>query len=97
MHCDMNSGAGRLTRAARDLKDAWREVREHWNDANAGQFEKEFLQPLAPLLSQAQAAIACMADGPERRRRRPAPTPTDLTPRSFRKPGKINSPADWVC
>ena len=62
MHCDLNTGAGRLARAARDLKDAWREVREHWNDANAAKFEEEFLQPLAPLLMQTQAAIVKFAE-----------------------------------
>ena len=58
MLCDLNTGAGRLARAARDLKDAWRDVQEQWDDGNTRAFEKEFLHPLAPLLSQTQAAVA---------------------------------------
>lgn len=62
MLCDLNTGSGRISRAARDLRDAWREVSEHWDDRNAVSFEQEFLQPLAPLLSQTLAAVAKFGD-----------------------------------
>lgn len=55
--CELNTGSGRLQRAATDLKDRWLETREQWNDSNARQFEEEFLATLAPLLNQLNAAI----------------------------------------
>lgn len=60
--CELNTGAGRLQRAATDLKDAWLEAREQWTDRSARQFEEQHLQPLGPLLSQLNAAIGKFAE-----------------------------------
>ena len=56
--CDLNSGSGRLLRAANDLKDRWIEVQEHWTDTTSQKFQAEYLPVLAPLLNQVNAAIA---------------------------------------
>ncbi|MCA9179276.1 MAG: hypothetical protein KDB14_32680 [Planctomycetales bacterium] len=60
--CDLNSGMGRLTRAANDLRDRWRDTREQWTDGACRKFEADYLQALAPLLSQVSAAVTKFAE-----------------------------------
>ena len=47
---DLNTGLARLTHAFTDLKDRWREAKEHWNDDVSREFEKTHLQTILPHL-----------------------------------------------
>ena len=55
--CDLNSSASRIQRATGKLKEKWREVKTHWNDAASRDFEKNFLQGLPPQITLAAAVI----------------------------------------
>lgn len=48
---------GTLSRATKDLLARWQEVREQWSDAQAAQFEKEYLQPLEQDVRNALTAM----------------------------------------
>jgi uncharacterized protein YukE len=56
-HCDLATGTGRIQRAAAKLKDRWQDTQAHWNDQARRDFEKNYLQPLAPQITLALAAI----------------------------------------
>jgi len=58
MHiCDLHTGRNRLSKAAKELRDQWRESREVWNDANAREFAKRHLEPLGPQITLMVTAI----------------------------------------
>jgi hypothetical protein len=59
--CDMNTGAGLLTKAAKRLREQWESTRPFWHDQNAVDLEKDLLQPLAPQLTLTLARIHRMA------------------------------------
>jgi uncharacterized protein YukE len=56
-HCDLATGTGRIQRAAARLKDRWNATQDHWNDQARRDFQKNYLQPLAPQLTLVLAAI----------------------------------------
>ena len=55
--CDLNSAFGRIRRATAKLKEKWHDVNEHWNDKASQEFDKNFLQALAPQLTLVAAAV----------------------------------------
>ena len=55
--CDLVSGANRLTRATRQLRECWAETKEMWDDAVSREFEEKYLEPLIPHLRLTSAAI----------------------------------------
>ncbi|MCL4205698.1 MAG: hypothetical protein KJ000_24715 [Pirellulaceae bacterium] len=55
--CDLLTGLGRLQRSTSQLKEKWLETKTHWNDQASRDFEKDFLQGLAPQITLAVAAI----------------------------------------
>ena len=59
--CDLNTGAMQLTKAAKRLREQWELTRPFWNDQNAVDFEREFLQPLSPQLTMTLAVVNRMA------------------------------------
>lgn len=56
-HCDLATGTSRIQRAASKLKDRWNDAKEHWNDQARYDFEKNYLQQLAPQITLTLAAI----------------------------------------
>ena len=60
--CDLNSGAIRLSRGAKRLRDHWLEAKEYWNDQNSRDFEKNHLEPLAPEITLPLAAVQRLAE-----------------------------------
>ena len=60
--CDLNTGAGRLLRANKELKQRWAETKQLWDDGNSRKFEEEFLQPLGPEIQLAIAAVQRLAE-----------------------------------
>jgi uncharacterized protein YukE len=55
--CDLNSAFGRIRRATAKLKERWQDVHAHWDDKASQEFEKNFLQALAPQITLAAAAV----------------------------------------
>lgn len=49
--CDLHTGRNRLSRATKELRDQWQESKEVWNDANARDFAKQYLEPLGPQIT----------------------------------------------
>jgi hypothetical protein len=60
--CDLTTGAKRLQKASKMLKEKWVETRGHWNDATAQQFEEQFLQPLGERVNLTLAAVGRLAE-----------------------------------
>jgi hypothetical protein len=58
---DLNTGAGQLRDAIENLRQAWGQAREFWNDANSQNFEEQHLRPLAADLAAAFPAIDQLA------------------------------------
>jgi uncharacterized protein YukE len=56
-HCDLSTGTGRIQRAASKLKDQWLDVKSQWGDQARRDFEKNYLQHLAPQITLALAAV----------------------------------------
>ena len=56
--CDLSTGAGRIHRATKQLRDRWNEIQNEWNDVASKQFAEQHLQPLAPKMQQLLAAIS---------------------------------------
>ncbi len=54
---DLISGIGRLKRSSAQLKERWLTTRDHWDDQASRDFEKNFLQMLAPQLTLVMAAL----------------------------------------
>ena len=66
---DLQTGVIRLTRAAKQLRDRWSEIKEHWNDQNRRDFERNHLEPLAPEITLTLAAVQRLAEVLEQARR----------------------------
>lgn len=60
--CDLIGPMGRLKKSTAKLKEAWLEVKEHWNDQASQDFEKNFLQPLPAQITLTVAAIHQLDD-----------------------------------
>jgi hypothetical protein len=65
----INVGRTQLTSAFKELNVHWREVREHWSDAKAEQFEQDYLSQLEPGVRAALTAMERMAEVLEKARR----------------------------
>ena len=57
---DLNSGAIRLQRSTKNLKEAWLATKEHWRDQSAEKFEKTYLNPLGNTVSYAVTSVRQM-------------------------------------
>ena len=55
--CDLQSGAGRLRRAARTLNEKWENTKEHWHDQTSREFEEKFLRPILPEVTMALSSV----------------------------------------
>ena len=64
--CDLVSGLGRVQRTSAQLKEKWLATRTHWRDQAARDFEKNFLQELAPQISLVVGAVDEFAELMER-------------------------------
>lgn len=65
---DLHGGLGQLTHAFSDFSERWAEIKPHWNDAAAKQFEETHLQPILPqfkLLITAVQALQTVLDEAE--------------------------------
>lgn len=60
--CDLVTGLGRMKRSTAKLKEQWLELKIHWNDKASQDFEKKFLQTLAPQITLAAAAVHELRD-----------------------------------
>jgi hypothetical protein len=60
--CDLVTGAKRLQKATKLLKEKWVETRGHWNDQTAQQFEQQFLQPLGERVNLTLGAVGRLAE-----------------------------------
>jgi hypothetical protein len=60
--CDLSSGTGQLTQAFADLKDRWKEAKEHWNDDVRRQFEQTHLAEIPTRLTQLLGAAQRLAE-----------------------------------
>ena len=60
--CDLNSGNIKLKRSARELREKWELTKDHWNDKTRSDFERQFLEPLAPEITLTVAAILRLAE-----------------------------------
>ncbi|MBX3432836.1 MAG: hypothetical protein KF847_05925 [Pirellulales bacterium] len=58
--CDLDTDAARLRDAADELRIAWAEVGESWNDSVSQAFCERYLEPLGPALKSAMDVIAHM-------------------------------------
>jgi hypothetical protein len=67
--CDLHTGAVRLTRAAKKLRDHWVAAEEYWNDQNRRDFEQTHLAPLTPDITLTLAAVQRLAEMLERAER----------------------------
>ncbi|MFT5527349.1 MAG: hypothetical protein ACI9G1_002894 [Pirellulaceae bacterium] len=57
---DLNTGAIRLQRSTKNLKEAWQTTKEHWRDQAAEKFEKTYLNPLGNSVNYTVTAIRQM-------------------------------------
>ena len=73
--CDFQTGIGRMQRETKELRDQWQEVRKHWDDQVARDFEKKYLDPLIPNLKLTLAAVYEMAETTEEAEQRLGDTP----------------------
>lgn len=55
--CDLITGAKRLQKASKTLKERWNDTKEHWRDATAEQFEEHYLCELGEKVQLALAAV----------------------------------------
>ena len=60
--CDLISGLERIQRASSQLREKWLQTRTQWRDQAAHDFEKNFLQELAPQITLVMAAVHEFAD-----------------------------------
>ncbi len=65
----INVGRTLLTSAHKELNVHWREVREHWSDIKASEFEQEYLAPLEPAVRAALTAMERISDVMDKARR----------------------------
>ena len=67
--CDLHTGSIQMTRAAKDLREQWKETSEYWKDKNRDDFDVKFVQPLAPQISLLLAAVNSLSEVLERAER----------------------------
>ena len=60
--CDFQTGAGRLQRDTKKLKDKWLDTKTHWQDKTSAEFEQKYLAPLLPNLKLALGAVYELAE-----------------------------------
>ncbi len=60
--CDLTTGAKRLQKATKLLKEKWLETRGYWNDSTAQAFEEQFLQPLGERVNLTLAAVGRLSE-----------------------------------
>jgi hypothetical protein len=60
--CDLVTGAKRLQKATKLLKEKWIETRGYWNDQTAQEFEETYLQPLGDRVNLTIAAVGRLAE-----------------------------------
>lgn len=60
--CDLVTGAKRLQKASKLLKEKWIETRGYWNDQTAQQFEEQYLQPLGERVVLTIGAVGRLAE-----------------------------------
>ncbi len=53
-----SAASGKLRAAERDLHLRWQEVREAWQDANARQFETNYVEPLLARAHAVETALS---------------------------------------
>jgi hypothetical protein len=46
-----------LAQAAKNLSAAWQEAQAHWRDAKAGEFQREYLEPMPALIGKSREAL----------------------------------------
>ena len=61
-NCDFQTGAGRLQRDTKKLKDKWMDTKTHWQDKTSAEFEQKYLAPLLLNLKLALAAVYELSD-----------------------------------
>lgn len=59
--CDLETDAARLRDAIDELRTAWDEVSDQWNDEVSRGFCERYLEPLAPAFKSSLDAISRMA------------------------------------
>ena len=57
----VNAGLGKLTRAGKDLRAQWSEVKGAWHDENTRRFEQRYLAPLLIRLRTVELTMGHMA------------------------------------
>ena len=53
----LKASKAKLARASKDIATQWQEVRAHWRDQKAQQFETEYIAPLPDSISSAVVII----------------------------------------
>jgi len=53
----LSGNKSRLTALAKEFSLRWHETREHWRDAKSEEFQRRFIQELAPRVNQAATAV----------------------------------------
>jgi hypothetical protein len=59
---DLTTGAAKLRLSLESLDQIWSEVREQWRDANARQFEENYLWEVRPRIKGTMEAMARLAN-----------------------------------
>ena len=54
---NISSSRSLLNKSSRDLLEAWRDTENHWRDARANQFYKEFISPIPKSVASAGNVI----------------------------------------
>lgn len=57
---DLHGGLGQLTHAFSDLSERWNEIKPHWTDSTAKQFEDLHLQPILPQFKLLMTAVQAL-------------------------------------
>ena len=60
--CDLNTGSGRLMRAAKTLREQWAEANSQWDDAASRQIDQAFVKPMGPEIQMTLSAIQRLAE-----------------------------------
>ncbi|MEO1497315.1 MAG: hypothetical protein AAFV43_09210 [Planctomycetota bacterium] len=58
--CDLETGAGRIRLALKDLERVWEDAAEEWSDEASAAFREQHLEPLTPIVKNALDAIGRM-------------------------------------
>jgi len=59
-NCDLESGAGRIRHALKELEFAWADSQAEWNDEVSRAFCEHHLEPMIPVVKTALDAILRM-------------------------------------